>query len=74
MASTTVRISEESRETLRQLSEELDEPMQKVLDRALEAYRRRVLLEKANEAFAALRADPKAWAEEERERAEWRTA
>lgn len=71
MGSTTVRISQEAKETLRKLSEELDEPMQTVLDTALELYRRRVFLEQANEAFARLRQDAEAWAEEENERSAW---
>jgi hypothetical protein len=69
MGSTTVRIKIETREALRQLAQESDEPMQEVLARAVEAYRRQRFLERTNEAFAALRADPIAWQTEVEERA-----
>ena len=71
MASTTVRMSLDAKETLDRLAAETGERPQQVLDRALEAYRRRLFLEKANAAFAALQADPKAWAAEQRERSLW---
>ena len=71
MASTTVRISKETREDLRELAEQVGEPMHTVLAKAVEAYRRQCILEKANVAYAALRADPKAWQEEHQERRVW---
>jgi predicted transcriptional regulator len=71
MASTTVRISQETREALRELAEQVGEPMHKVLAKAVEAYRRQCILEKSNVAYAALRADPKAWQEEQQERRVW---
>jgi hypothetical protein len=45
--------------------------MHKVLAKALEAYRRQCILEKANAAYAALRADPETWEEEQQERQVW---
>lgn len=71
MASTTVRISKETRETLRELAEQVGQPIQKVLDNAVEAYRRQCILEQANAAYAALRADAEAWREEQLERQHW---
>lgn len=71
MASTTVRISKETRETLRELAEQVGQPIQKVLDNAVEAYRRQCILEQANAAYAALRADAEAWREEQSERQQW---
>lgn len=71
MASKTVRIDQETWEVLKELAELLGEPMQKVLTEAIEAQRRRFVLEKSNAAFAALRADPQAWQEEHAERREW---
>ena len=65
----TIRISEGSRATLRELSASQGEPMQTVLDKAIEDYRRKVFLERLNAAFQALRDDPEAWKEEEEERA-----
>ena len=68
MAGTTVRIRPETRDTLPELAQELKEPMQEVLAKAVEAYWGRHILEAHNAAYAALRADPKAWAEEMEER------
>jgi hypothetical protein len=48
--------------------------MQAILDKAIEEYRRRTFLEGLAGDFAALRADPKAWAEEQAERRLWDNA
>lgn len=69
--STTVRISKETHQTLRQLSEQCGEPMHQVLTKALEAYRRRLFMESFSASYAKLRADPKQWAEVLHEREEW---
>jgi hypothetical protein len=66
-----VRVSSETREVIRALSAETGDSMNGVVDKAIEAYRRRVLLDRANEGFAALREDPEAWREELEERAAW---
>jgi predicted DNA-binding protein len=71
MSSTTVRISEETRETLRRLSGQTGKKLRELLDEAVERYRRELFFKEVNAAFAALRADKKAWAEEEEERATW---
>lgn len=71
MSSVTVRIDDQSRETLRELSGLSGQSMQEVLHQAVEAYRRRVFLEQVNAAYGKLKADPKAWAELQRERDEW---
>lgn len=74
MASSTVRISVHSKETLKKLAAESGRKMQAVLDEAVELYRRQRFLEEANAAFAALRADKQAWAAEQEERAAWDAA
>ncbi len=71
MASVNVRISEESHQVLRELSEQEGTSMQNLLDEAVEQLRRRKFLVQANAAFAALKADPKAWKEELEERKLW---
>ena len=73
MATSTVRISEQSVEILRVLSKKDKTSMQSVLDKALDAYQRKLFFEEMNAAYAALRADPVAWAEELTEREEWDT-
>ena len=46
-------------------------PLQIVLERAIEAYRRERILDATNAAYAALRADRTAWQHEIDERAGW---
>jgi hypothetical protein len=69
----TTRISENAHHILQVLSAQTGQSHQAVLDAALEAYRRQRFVEEANAAYAALRADPAAWAEELEERALWDT-
>ena len=71
MVMTTVRVSEKTHATLRELASQVGAPMQEVVDRAIELYRRQHLLEATNAAYAALRSDPAAWQELETERAVW---
>ena len=73
-ASTTVRIRPETREKLKELARRAGVPMPTLLDEMVEAYRRQRLLEEANRAFAELRADEKAWQQEQAERADWDAA
>jgi hypothetical protein len=67
----TVRIKPETRIVLRELARQANAPMQEILARAVEAYRRQQFLEEANAAYAALRADSEAWRAEQEERATW---
>lgn len=69
--SVTVRISPETRETVQQIARESNESMQSVIAKAVEEYKRYLLIERTNEAFAALRLQPKQWAEELEERHLW---
>lgn len=71
MPSETVRITPAAHHTLKDLSDRIGEPMTVVLERALEAYRRRLFLEECRLAFEKMRADPKAWAQEKAERDAW---
>jgi hypothetical protein len=67
----TTRISEEAREILRKLSDEENCTMQKIIEKALEEYRRKQFLEKSNRAYARLRQNQQEWQEEKREREAW---
>jgi hypothetical protein len=71
MSAPTVRISEASHRVLQELAEQTGQTMTEVLDKALDAYRRQVFLEAVNAGYAALRADPQAWAEHLPERKVW---
>ena len=50
MGKARVRISERTRQTLREIAQSADEPMQAVLEKAVEEYRRRHFLERVNRA------------------------
>ncbi|MBC7323241.1 MAG: toxin-antitoxin system protein [Acetomicrobium sp.] len=71
MASSTVRIDSATHKMLQSLSAQTGRKMQEILGEAVELYRRKLLLDKANAAFAALKADSQAWKEEQEERAAW---
>lgn len=71
MGSTTVRVNVEVRAKLQRMAAGYCEPMQDILAKAVEAYRRQRMMELANEQYAALRADPEVWAEILAERAVW---
>jgi hypothetical protein len=45
--------------------------MQEILEKAIEVYRRKRLLEMGNQAYAALKKDPKGWEQELVERKLW---
>jgi predicted transcriptional regulator len=71
MPTHTIRASDKAKKTLKDLADARGVSMTQVLDEVLEAQRRREILERANREFAALRADPVAWAEELEERRLW---
>lgn len=71
MASVTVPISEATHKVLLELSSRGGEPIEKVLDKAIEDYRRNQLLDATNAAYEALRGDEAAWQEELEERRVW---
>ncbi len=69
MTTTTIRISEQTRSTLRQLAEETGLPIQTVIDRALTVYRREHFFASLDATYDRLWNDPVARAEELAERA-----
>jgi predicted transcriptional regulator len=73
-ASSTIRVSRQFQSGLRKLAEQEGESMQRILEKALERYRRERKMRLFNEAYASLRCDPKAWQEELREREIWDAA
>ena len=73
MTTPTVRISNASRNILRELAAKEGASMQAIIDKAVESYRRQLFLEEVNKAYAALRQDTKAWSQIEKERAAWDT-
>lgn len=71
MSATTIRVSRETHRILRELAKEANVPIGEFLKGVVGDIQRRRLLAEANAAYAALRNDPEAWAEEQRERALW---
>jgi hypothetical protein len=53
------------------MAEQSGETMLEILDKALDAYRRRTFFENLNAGYAALKADPGAWAAMKEERKVW---
>lgn len=70
-AGTTVRVRSHVHATLRELSHELDVPIQDIIEDAIDAYRRQRMIEQHNRAYAAVKADPDQWRAELEERAGW---
>jgi len=71
MATTTVRIKRETKRALDQLANQTGQKTQDILDKAIDAYRRRVFLDQANRAYETLRQDDARWVEEIAEREAW---
>lgn len=71
MSATTVRVRQNTREQLRELEALTGQGPTEVLARAVDAFRRSLVLANTNVAYGSLRADPASWAEIEAERAEW---
>jgi hypothetical protein len=71
MTAPTVPISEASYRLLKELAEQTGQTMLEVLDKALDAYRRKLFFDQLNAGYAELRADPEAWAEHLAERQQW---
>jgi hypothetical protein len=66
-----VRVSENTHQLLKTLALSEGKPMQEILDRAVEAYRRRVFLDGLSEDYRRLREDKAGWDEHEEEMASW---
>ncbi|MDP9750323.1 CopG family transcriptional regulator [Thermoanaerobacter pentosaceus] len=68
---TTVKIDAETYKGLKKLSKELKWPMQKIIREAFWEYKKKVLLSKTAEVFAALKENNKLLQEEIEERQLW---
>lgn len=73
MTKLTVPISEKSQQILHELVAQSGLPVMEVLDRALDSYRRQQFFKGLRADYAALRANPEAWREEQEERELWET-
>jgi predicted transcriptional regulator len=69
--SAMVRVSDTTHRALKELAERSGEPVQAVLEKAVEAFRRQRFFEELNAAYTALQSDSEAWQEELAERRAW---
>jgi predicted transcriptional regulator len=73
MATTTIRVSEETREALRALAASTGEPMARLIERAVAHLRAEEFFAELDHAYDRLHADADASAAEAAERKEWET-
>lgn len=66
--STTIRVSEATRDRLASLADATGRPMTRVLDEAVDALERKIFFDRFNRRYEELRTDSGAWAEIEHER------
>jgi hypothetical protein len=71
MTTTMMRVRTDIHALARQLAADEGVSMQDILQRALSNYRRARMFDLADQGYAALRAEPGAWAEELAEREAW---
>lgn len=67
--STTIRVSESTRDRFARLADSTGRPMTQLLDEAADALERRLFFDEMNERFSVLRHDEAGWAAIEAERA-----
>jgi predicted transcriptional regulator len=67
--STTIRVSEPTRDRFAKLAQATGRPMSRLLDEAADALERRVFFDELSARYETLRGDPSAWSEIEAERA-----
>ncbi len=66
--STTIRVSEPTRDRFAKLAQATGRPMSQLVDEAAEALERRLFFDQLSARYEALRADDDAWKEIEAER------
>ncbi|SSC12111.1 conserved protein of unknown function [Mesotoga infera] len=74
MKTQIVRISSETHSRLKAMALASGETIGEILAKAVDAYRREMLLNDANRAFAKLKEREELWKDEQKEREEWETA
>lgn len=67
--STTIRVSQQTRDRFAKLADATGRPMTQLVDEAADALERRVFFERFSARYEELRADPGAWGAIEAERA-----
>ena len=73
MESLTIRVSRSTHGRLRELADKSGETMAEIVDRAVRNYQKEQFWAECHAAYAALRADPAAWADFQSEVELWDT-
>ncbi len=73
MENLTVQVSRSTHGTLREMADRTGETMTEIVDQAVRDYRRRRFWAEYHAAYAAIQADPQAWAELQGEVESWDT-
>jgi hypothetical protein len=71
MPATTIRIRDKSHRALKEMAALTGQSLQDALDQAIEERRRKLYLEGVNADYAAMKRNPKAWADFKKETAAW---
>ena len=71
MASTMIRIRPQSHQALKEMAAVTGQSLQDVLEQAIEDRRRKLYLDGVEADYAALKRDPKAWADFRKEIGVW---
>lgn len=71
MSTAILNLSDTSQRMLQELVEHTGQSANEVVDKALDAYRRKLFFEAMDAGYIALRADPVAWAAHLAERQQW---
>ena len=74
IATTTIRISVEAHRVLKSICARRGLSLIEAVDEMLEAWERQQFFDAFNQAYAAVREDPRAWKAEQEERSVWDTA
>ena len=68
---TTIRVTKQLYQTVKLLAKQENENIQRLLERAVNEYKRKKFFEEMDSAFQRLEADGSAWQEELKEREAW---
>ena len=71
MSTTTIRVMKSTRDLLNEMSQATGQPMQSIVEQALDNYRHEQMLSALNNAYTILQENEAAWEEIEAERAAW---
>lgn len=69
--STTIRVSRDVYNTVKDIALQQNENIQDVIESAVKDYKKKKFFDGLNNAYSKLKEDPAAWAEELAEREEW---